>query len=76
MFQVQEELAGQKNEFEILDFLKFNFKASVGLERAPAPVSATDNGDGDGVEMMKEEGEEQVRVTFTRQRKYDVFTLG
>ena len=74
MFQVQEELAGQKNEFEILDFLKFNFKASVGLERVPAPVSATDNGD--GVEMMKEEGEEEVRVTFTRQRKCDVFTLG
>ena len=35
-------MAEKENEFEIMEFVKYNFNASVGLERAPPPLSATE----------------------------------
>jgi hypothetical protein len=54
-------LAGKENEFEIVDFLKYNFKASVGIVRAKAPVAATVV-DRSGENNSGDEGEEQVRL--------------
>ena len=56
--QVQEDLAEKENEFEILDFLKYNFKASVGVERAPPPLSATEKEETD--ENNPDEDNQQV----------------
>jgi len=56
--QVQEDLADRDNEFEIVDFLKINFKHSVGIERAPPPISATDKEEND--ENDQQENPEQV----------------
>ena len=58
--QVQEELAGRENEFEILQFLRYNFKASVGIERAPPPESATEKAD--DADAGHDGDEDQVRT--------------
>ena len=55
---MQEDLADRDNEFEIVDFLKINFKHSVGIERAPPPMSATEKEEND--EMKEEDNQEQV----------------
>ena len=57
---MQEELADKENEFEIVDFVKYNFNASVGFERAPPPLSATERDESE--EAKPEEENEQVRI--------------
>ena len=57
---MQEELADKENEFEIVDFVKYNFNASVGFERAPPPLSATERDDSE--EAKQEEENEQVQI--------------
>ncbi len=65
--QVQEDLADKENEFEILDFLKYNIKASVGVERAPPPLSATETEETDGIKP-DDEDRHQVSISGSASR--------
>ena len=57
LIKVQRELCERGNEYEIMDFIKSQIKMSIGIERAPKPVSILKELEGD-----KEEKDNEIEV--------------
>ena len=73
MIKVQRELTERGNEYEIMDFIKSRMRMSIGIERAPKPLSVLKEREEEEEDNETNENEEQDPNVSGLPKKVDEF---